>query len=96
MRRISSNFRDALNLRVDCADIFTGEGADDLFSREPIMSKTDRIFSFFSAPRVYTERSAIPARQSDGHEFVAVALFAGIGLFVSLLAVITGIQGAWF
>jgi hypothetical protein len=60
------------------------------------MSKAERIFSFFSAPRVYTERSAIPAKRSDSQELVAIALFSGIGLFVSLLAVIMGMQGAWF
>ncbi len=29
-------------------------------------------------------------------QFVGVALFCGIGLFVSLVAVILGTQGAWF
>lgn len=60
------------------------------------MSKTARILSSFSAPRIFTEKSAVRARQSDRNEFVAVALFAGIGLFVSLLAVILGMQGIWF
>jgi hypothetical protein len=60
------------------------------------MSKAARIFSSISAPRVYTEQSAIPAKHSASSELVAVALFCGIGLFVSLIAVITGIQGAWF
>ena len=60
------------------------------------MPKAARIFSSISAPRIFTERSAVPARHSDTSEFAAVALFAGIGLFVSLVAVILGIQGAWF
>lgn len=60
------------------------------------MSKAARIFSYFSAPRIYTERSVIPAKRSDSQELVAIALFSGIGLFVSLLAVIMGMQGAWF
>ena len=55
-----------------------------------------RIFSSISAPRIYTERSAIPARKSDTHQLVAVALFSGIGLLISLVAVIFGMQGAWF
>jgi hypothetical protein len=60
------------------------------------MSRAARILSVFLAPRIYTERSAIPAKEADSHQFVAVALFSGIGLFVSLLAVILGMQGEWF
>jgi hypothetical protein len=60
------------------------------------MPKAARIFSPISAPRIYTERSAIPAKRSDLSEFIGVALFSGIGLFISLVAVILGIQGAWF
>ncbi len=60
------------------------------------MEKVVRIFSSFSAPRVYTERSAVTTKSSDSHQFVAVAIFSGIGLLVSLIAVIFGIQGAWF
>ncbi|PIS99472.1 hypothetical protein TSA1_00880 [Bradyrhizobium nitroreducens] len=60
------------------------------------MPKAARIFSSISAPRIYSERSAIPAKRSDMSEFIGVALFAGIGLFISLVAVILGIQGAWF
>jgi hypothetical protein len=60
------------------------------------MPKAARIFSPISAPRIYTERSAIPAKRSDISEFIGVAIFSGIGLFVSLIAVILGVQGAWF
>lgn len=60
------------------------------------MPKAARIFLPISAPRIYTEHSAIPAKRSDMSEFIGVALFSGIGLFVSLVAVILGIQGAWF
>ena len=60
------------------------------------MPKAARISSSISAPRIYTERSAIPAKRSDISEFIGVAIFAGIGLFVSLIAVILGMQGAWF
>ncbi|WP_426615621.1 hypothetical protein [Bradyrhizobium sp. McL0616] len=59
------------------------------------MPKAARIFSPISAPPIYTERSAIPAKRSDSSEFVAVALFSCIGLFVSLVAVILGMQGVW-
>ena len=60
------------------------------------MPKAARIISPISAPRIYTERSAVPAKHSDTSEFIGVALFSGIGLFISLVAVILGVQGAWF
>lgn len=60
------------------------------------MPKAARIYSPISAPRIYTERSAIPAKRSGVSELIGVALFSGIGLFISLVAVILGVQGAWF
>ena len=36
------------------------------------------------------------AEQSDTGQFVSVALFSGIGLLISLIAVILGINGVWF
>jgi hypothetical protein len=66
------------------------------------MPKAARIFSPISEPRIYTEKSAVPAKRaesakrSDSSELVAVALFSCIGLFVSLVAVILGVQGVWF
>lgn len=60
------------------------------------MPKAARILSPISEPRIYTERSAIPAKRSDTSELIGVALFSGIGLFISLAAVILGVQGAWF
>lgn len=59
------------------------------------MPKAARIFSSISAPRSFSEDSAVAAKRSERSEFVAVALFAGIGLFVSLVAVILGVQGVW-
>lgn len=60
------------------------------------MPKAARIYPPISAPRIYTERSASPAKRSDTSELIGVALFSGIGLFISLIAVILGVQGAWF
>lgn len=41
--------------------------------------------------------AAAPASEnSDSAEFVSIALFSGIGLLISLVAVIFGVQGAWF
>lgn len=60
------------------------------------MPKAAPILSSISSPRVFTEQSAVPAKRSDTSEFVAITLFSGLGLFVSLVAVILGMQGAWF
>lgn len=60
------------------------------------MPKAARIYSPISAPRIFTERSAIPAKRSGASELIGVALFSGIGLFISLVAVILGVQGSWF
>jgi len=60
------------------------------------MPKAARIFAPISEPRIYTERSAAQPKHSDMSEFIGVAIFSGIGLLISLLAVILGIQGSWF
>jgi hypothetical protein len=36
------------------------------------------------------------SENSDSGQFVSIALFSGIGLLISLVAVILGVQGAWF
>ncbi len=36
------------------------------------------------------------AENSDNSQLVSIALFSGIGLFISLVAVIMGVQGAWY
>ena len=60
------------------------------------MPKAARIASPISAPRIYTEHSAVPAKHSDTSEFIGVAIFSGVGLLISLAVVIMGVQGAWF
>jgi hypothetical protein len=35
-------------------------------------------------------------KQSEGHPLVSIALFCGIGLLVSLVAMLMGVQGAWY
>ena len=59
------------------------------------MTKAARSFASISSPRVFTKRPAVPTKRSDTAEFVAIALFSGTGLFVSLVAVILGMQGVW-
>ncbi len=40
--------------------------------------------------------STAASEKSGSQEFVTIALFSGIGLFISLLAVLMGVQGVWF
>ncbi len=35
-------------------------------------------------------------QQTEGHPLVPIALFSGIGLLVSLVAILMGVQGAWY
>jgi hypothetical protein len=35
------------------------------------------------------------SQRSDRYELISVALFSGIGLLLSLVAVIAGVQGFW-
>jgi hypothetical protein len=49
------------------------------------------------AVRVSTQipASTASSEKSDGHPLVSIALFSGIGLLVSLIAVIFGVSGVW-
>jgi hypothetical protein len=60
------------------------------------MSRAGSFFSSISTPRIYTERSARRAKRSRSQELVTVALFSCIGLLISFVAMIFGVQGAWF
>jgi hypothetical protein len=46
-----------------------------------------------AAPIVVTTASP---QQTDSHPLVPIALFSGIGLLVSLVAILMGVQGAWY
>ena len=53
------------------------------------MSKAARI----SAP---ISESSVSSEKSESHPLVTIALFCGIGLLASLVAIITGVPGAWY
>jgi Na+/H+ antiporter NhaA len=40
--------------------------------------------------------SSASSEKSDYHQLATVALFCGIGLLMSLVAVLMGVQGAWY
>jgi hypothetical protein len=39
--------------------------------------------------------STLSSQKSESHQLVSIALFSGIGLLISLVAVILGVAGAW-
>jgi hypothetical protein len=53
------------------------------------MSKAVRISASIPA-------SKVTAKESDHQELVSIALFCGVGLLISLVAVLFGVQGAWY
>jgi hypothetical protein len=57
------------------------------------MPKAVRLASTIPAPY-------IPSRpvttDFDFSQFIPIALFSGIGLLVSLLAILSGVQGVWY
>jgi hypothetical protein len=40
--------------------------------------------------------STASSEKSDSHPFVSIALFSGIGLLVSIVAVLLGVSGVWY
>ena len=58
-----------------------------------VMPQAARISTSVPVPSL--SRRSAPSENSDAAQFVAVALFSGIGLLVSLVAVIFGVQGVW-
>jgi hypothetical protein len=59
------------------------------YELEPDMSKAVRVSTSIPA-------SKSSSRESDNHQIISIALFSGIGLLVSLVAVLLGVQGMWF
>ncbi len=56
---------------------------------EPEMPKAARISPVISA-------STASSKKSDYSPLISIALFSGIGLLVSLLAILMGVPGAWY
>jgi hypothetical protein len=51
-----------------------------------------------AAARISANVAATTAspQQAEGHPLVPIALFSGIGLLVSLVSILMGVQGAWY
>jgi hypothetical protein len=52
------------------------------------MPKAARIFARVPASTASSEKS-------ESHQLVSIALFSGIGLLVSLIAILLGVSGVW-
>ncbi|MBV9559265.1 MAG: hypothetical protein JOY90_02210 [Bradyrhizobium sp.] len=57
------------------------------------MSKIAPLFASIPVSRVSFAKPA--PSEADHDSFIAVALFSGIGLLASLLAILSGVQGVW-
>ena len=58
------------------------------------MQKAARISLQIPASTASSRKSDIAS--SDTSSLVAIAIFSGIGLLVSLVAMVTGVPGAWY
>jgi hypothetical protein len=85
LEKYSTEFAAALNLRRGSKDSFAGPGFLAIHWRAD-MPKAVRI----SIPATSS------STKSDSHEFVSIALFSGIGLLISIFAVLMGVQGIWY
>jgi hypothetical protein len=47
------------------------------------------------AARISPSIASSTSQRSDTYELVSVALFSGVGLLISLVAVIAGVQAVW-
>jgi hypothetical protein len=57
------------------------------------MSKAVRLTAAIPVTDVASRDASQVSRRN---EFVPIAIFSGLGLLISLVAVIFGVQGAWF
>ncbi len=60
------------------------------------MSKAVRTASIPVSNVASRDSDRVASRDSKHNEFVSIALFCGIGLLISLVATICGVQGAWY
>jgi hypothetical protein len=77
-----------LNLHRSCQDIPHGQGFLKPVNWRAAMPKAARISA--SAP------VSSASGRSTSSQFVSIALFSGIGLLISLIAVLLGVEGAWY
>jgi len=67
-----------------------GEYFQNLCIGEPDMPTAVRVSTSIPASK------NIASSRSDHHQLISLAIFSGLGLFVSLVAVLLGVQGVWY
>jgi hypothetical protein len=58
------------------------------------MTKVVRFPQPIPAPSVSSDNAT--GQRSDRDQLVSIALFSGLGLLISLIAVLFGVSGVWF
>jgi hypothetical protein len=85
-----------LNLRCGSTDNVGGRGIFAINQLESLtMSKAARLASVSTIPASFVPFRA-DTKPSDISQFIPIALFSGMGLLVSLVAILCGVQGAWY
>jgi hypothetical protein len=79
----------SLNLPSLCADSFAGPGFFDQILERLMMPKATRISASLAASSYHRQRP-------EGHPLVSIALFSALGLLISLVATMMGVQGVWY
>jgi hypothetical protein len=59
------------------------------------MPKVVRFSQSISTPSISSDK-AEAKRSEQRDQFVSVALFSGIGLLISLIAILSGMPGVWY
>ncbi len=59
------------------------------------MPKVVRFSQSISTPSISSDK-AKAERSEQRDQFVSVALFSGIGLLISLIAILSGMPGVWY
>ena len=49
-----------------------------------------------STPAPKSDSKSDISKKSDHNQFVSIALFSALGLLISLVAILFGVQGVWF
>jgi hypothetical protein len=82
-----------LNLRRGSRDYIFGRG--DFLARNELEKSEMPKAVASTIPASYIPTKPI-AREFDFNQLAPIALFSGIGLLVSLVAILSGMQGAWY
>jgi hypothetical protein len=89
--RILAASREFIEPSLRCVDLFFRAGTFFTIPFGEIdMPKATRVSLSLPAAPISTPDT------SEGHPLVWISLFCGIGLLVSLIAILTGVQGVWF